>query len=172
MEHRLRPDIKTPAELALAVDHKKLKESTEALLRVIKDSGFIAPEGYSEVHELQTKLVNAMADALCLVMPTDIFIIALQQIAAQEHPKRDGGPAAWKIAKETLARFSVPYTRGDILAATEAFDKAIAEGNKNAYELAAAVFFGIDVSKVTPEHRKIMKMVLFGHIYGKGMLRA
>ncbi len=167
MHHRLRPDIKTPAELALAVDHKKLKESAEALLKVIKDSGFIAPEHYDEVHGLQTKLVNAMADALLLLMPADVFIVALQQIAAQEHPTRGGGPAAWKIAKEVLEKFSVPYTRGSVLAAIEAFDKAVESGTGDAYKIAAAVFFGIDVDEVTKDHRDKMKMILFGHIYGK-----
>lgn len=168
MHHRLRPDIKTPTELALAVDHKKLKASAEALLQVIKDSGFVPPECYNEVHELQTKLVTAMADALCLVMPADIFIVALQQIATQEHPKRDGGPAAWKIAKETLEKFSVPYARGNVLAAADAFDAAIERSQEgDPYIAAAAAFFGIDASEVTKDHRDKMKMLLFGHIYGK-----
>lgn len=176
MDHRLRPDIKTPEQLAQAVDHTKLKKAAEsmlnasqAMLKIIERSGFQAPELYDETYDVQRKLVNEMAEALCLVLPTDIFIIALQQIAAQEHPKRGGGPAAWKIAKEALAKFNVPYTRGSVLAATEAFDKAIEEGAKDAYERAAAVFFGIELGEVTKDHRYRMKDLLFGHIYGKPM---
>lgn len=107
MEHRLRPDLRTPEQLAQAVDHKKLKEAAQALLKVIERSGFQAPELYGGIHAMQVNLVNEMATALCCVMPSDIFIEALKKIAAQEHPKRDGGPAGWVIAKEALAKFNI-----------------------------------------------------------------